>query len=302
MRVIHLLERNFWLFFFLGLGLGLLFPAQFSSLEPVTLPMLALVLFLTYLKLDIGAFLSLGGRAYHLLFLWLLRFLLLPLLGMLALTALAPQHVLSLALMLAIPPAMSSPVLAEVIGGKAELTLFMSVLGHLLSPLSLPLLVGLLGNTMSVSLPGMARLLALLVFLPFGVAMACRRAVPRVISRTSPYYSVLSLSLIIVVLAATVAPHADVLLSGVRGSAWLLLAEGILVAFLYCFTWMISSGMRREERVAVTVSGTYLNITLLVVLAAQFFSAREVLATVLFVLPVNLSLLPLNIIARRQRA
>ena len=298
-RLLSLCERNFWLFFVLGLGLGLLFPWQFTRIGPATLPLLALVLFLTYLKLDIGAFFSLGSRAYHLFYLWLLRFLLLPMLGMLALTALAPQHVLGLALMLAIPPAMSSPVLAEVVGGKVETTLFLAVLGHLLSPLSLPLLVGMLGNTMSVSLPGMARLLALLVLLPFGVAMACRRAVPRVISRTSPYYSAASLSLILVVLAATVAPHADVLLAGVRGSVWLLIAESALLLFLYCYSWLISSGMPREERLAVMISGTYLNLTLLVVLTAQFFSAREVLTAVLFVLPVNLALVPLNLVARR---
>lgn len=294
------MERNFWLFFFIGLGLGLLFPAQFARLSPVTLPLLAFVLFLTYLKLDFGAFLSLGTRAYHIFFIWLLRFVLLPVVAMRLFSIIAPEHVLGLTILLAVPSAMSSPVLAEVVGGKVALALFFAVLGHLLLPLSMPLLVGLLGNTLHVSLLSMARLLALIVFIPFIAAMLAKWKLSPFVERTKRSYSVLSLTLILFVLAATVAPRADVIITGVRGSTGLLLAESALVAFLYGYSWLISSGLQPAERKSILVTSTYLNLTLLVVLSAQFFSAKEVLTAVLFVLPVNFALLPLNLVARRS--
>ncbi len=298
-RLLSWCERNFWLFFIAGLVLGLAVPDQMVRLEPVTLPMLAVVLFLVYLKLDMGAMLSVGKQSYHLLFLWAVRFFLFPLLGMLIFTILLPEYALGLTLLLAIPAAMSSPVVAEMIGADVTQTLFTAVIAHLLCPVSIPLIVALMGNSLGIPLTSMGRLLALLVGVPFCAALLVRWKLQGVVTRTSRYYSAFSLILILVILASTISPHADVILVGVKSNWALLAIEGILLLLLYGFSWLISSGMTISKRLSTLVSSVYLNLALLVVLCAQFFSTREILIAVLFVLPVNIFLLPLGLVVRK---
>ncbi|MEK7571921.1 MAG: hypothetical protein AAB553_06640 [Patescibacteria group bacterium] len=52
MRAFSLIESNFWVIFVAGMILGLVAPAFGSSISPIVFPVLMIILYLAYIKID----------------------------------------------------------------------------------------------------------------------------------------------------------------------------------------------------------------------------------------------------------
>lgn len=291
-------ERHFWLFFALGIGLALAMPREMSALSGLALPALAVVLLLTYLRLDVSRLRVF--RSPYLVAFGALRFLALPVAAALLLGGW--RYSSGAVLLLAMPAGLSTPVLAHLFGAAMEEALVLSISGHLLSPFSVPAVLGLSGASVSVPLSVISRMLALLVLLPFALAALCRTFLPRLVRRTSPSYSALSLALLTVIIAGTIAPHSASLLGAVREAPALLALLVALCVALHLFGWLLAIGRSGKERVTLVISSSFMNSTLALVLASRFLSADALLVSVLYLIPLNLASIPLGLLARRMLA
>ena len=297
--VFEWIEHHFWVFMFIGLGIGFGVPEQAKILQPWVLPALGAVLLLTYLKLNLADLFSLGGKLSGLLIVVGVRFLAVPLLVLLFLPHVLPEYVLGIALLIAVPSALSSPVLADIFKGDIAPALFLAIVSHLISPLSIPLVLALAGPSVDIPLVVIGKMLLLLVGLPFIIAQLVRWRVPALVEKASPGFSAISLMLLIVVAAGTIAPHAKTIISMAPTVPFLLMVLFVVFLLLHLLGVMLAVRSPPKEKVSIILASTYMNLSLALVIASEFFGSTEVLVIVFFIPFWNLGIILFGFLMRR---
>lgn len=174
-RIDRFMGRFFPLFVLSFVILGLLFPAVFSRLNSISVPLFAFITFANSLG---GGFRDLARAVSHPLPVLTVLFLLHVVMPLAALglgTLLfpeAPLFTIGLVLEYAIPTAVASLMWVGVAGGNIPLCLSILLLDTLLSPFVIPLTMRLLaGSVVQMDAWGMMRDLLLMVALPALAAM-----------------------------------------------------------------------------------------------------------------------------------
>lgn len=288
-RIYRLLFESYIFVMITALMLGLFLPAT-SRLIPWNTFFLQVIFFLSCLKINpsqIGSFLK---DWKFLLLANVLMMIGFPLVTWLVVNPFFPGMGLALFLLAAMPVGMTAPLLVEVVGGKQTIAMVLTVTTSLLAPFTVPLLTKTLyGTSISVDAIGMFKQLALVIFLPFVVALLARKILPALVemvkAKTKPF-SILLLGLLI---ASAVAKQSYQIRELSR-DAWQLM---FVIVSLYTFFMVLHVigyfafwWKKRAEKSTASVALTYMNFTLAIFLAAQFFPKPEIL------LPLVLSILP----------
>lgn len=276
-----------------ALLIGLLVP-QAQALVAWNTLLLQAIFFLSSLKLDAKRFLVSLKDWKTVLVTGAFMLVVLPLLVRLALAwtpeALAPVA-FALFLLAAMPSGMTSPLLVELAGGNQPLALVITISSSLLAPFTVPLLVqAAYGTSVHVDALAMFQTLALVIFVPFAVAMGVRRVAPGHVKRLAPKTKPISTVLLGLLIAGAVAPHGDRLLASARTSpaTFLALVVGLFAFFaaLHLLGFYAAWWKKRGDRQTVSVCLTYMNFTLAIFLASTYFPDPGI------VLPLVLSILP----------
>lgn len=288
-RILRWLSESYLVIMTLALAVGLFVP-QANALVWWNTYILQAIFFLSCIKIDpkqVGAHLKDWKFLGWANFLMLIGF---PVLTWLAVGSWGGDFAFALFLLAAMPVGMTAPLLAEVIGGKQSLALVLTVTTSLLAPFTIPLLTKLLyGASVSVDTLGMFKQLALVIFLPFTLAMLVRRLVPKTVNAAKPATKPISIFLLGLLITGAVAKQSVSILEQARN--WPILIGAILALFVffavlhalgyYSFWWK-----KHDVKATSSVSLTYMNFTLAIFLASQFFPRPAVL------LPLVLSILP----------
>lgn len=268
---------------------GLLLPAT-RYLIPWNTLFLQIIFFLSCLKINVSQlnaslkdwrFLALANIAKLIVF---------PVLAWLFIHSYAPDLGLALFLLAAMPVGMTAPLLVEVIGGKQTTAMVLTVTTSLLAPLTIPILVKFLyGASISVDTLGMFKQLALVIFLPFIIALIVKQVVPKLIDRVKTKTKPVSILLLGLLIAGAVAKQSHQIIS--LSQDWWKLLTAIAALYLFfllshAIGYFIFYWKKTADKSTASVSLTYMNFTLAIFLAAQFFPKPEVL------LPLVLSILP----------
>lgn len=288
-NILKLLAESYIFIMVAALVLGLFLPASQYLVAWNTL-ILQIIFFLSCLKIS-------PKQVWDYLKDW--RFLLLanvlmligfPVLVWLTLGGLAPDMGMALFLLAAMPVGMTAPLLVEVVGGKQSVAMVLTVTTSLLAPITIPLLTKLLyGASVSVDALGMFRQLALVIFLPFLIAMVVRRLLGKRLDKVKPATKPMSIVLLGLLIAGAVAKQSDQIIGLSKDWFQLFVAIGTLFIFFlvmhligyYAFWWK-----KHDDKNTSSISLTYMNFTLAIYLASQFFPKPQIL------LPLVLSILP----------
>lgn len=294
------------------LGLGLIFPTLSAWVNPYLLYILMVVLFFNFLKIDFGVLIgeikSWGYQSY-LAFYTLLLFpavaygasrLLSPVLH------LDPQVNLAVLLFFASPTAAVAPTLALVFKGRFERTLLHLILTSLLVPFTLPFMVWLLeGQSVHIPYLHMAERLTLMVFVPFVASLFLRRVAPGFVAKVTPrapFFSIFFLSFLTLGGVAGVRP---VLMEHPGQVAVILLYMLALMALAFALGWFFALRKPKADRLTLALSNTWVNVSLTLVVASEFFKDRApvaLTAIALTFIPWNLSFVPAKWAIRRLMA
>lgn len=288
-NILKILTESYIFIMIAALVLGLFLPASRYLIAWNTL-FLQIIFFLSCIKINPKQVLD------HLKdwrFLLLANFLMLvgfPALVWLLFGGIAPDMGLALFLLAAMPVGMTAPLLVEVVGGKQSVAMVLTVTTSLLAPLTIPLLTKILyGASISVDAVGMFKQLALVIFLPFVIAMVVRALLGKTLEKVKPMTKPLSIILLGLLIAGAVAKQSDQIIGLSKDWFQLFVAIGALFVFFlamhfmgyYAFWWK-----KHEDKNTSSISLTYMNFTLAIYLASQFFPKPQVL------LPLVLSILP----------
>ncbi len=314
-RSMAFFERFFWILVLLTCGLGILLPFPGERLGAAIAPILMLMLFLACLKIPLRAIGVHFRRPLLLGWLLLLAMILTPLLFYGATLLVLPAFAVGIFIVVAMPGGMMNSSITDICGGDGSLALVGTGLTTLLCPVTVPLLLYVIGvqpenasagGSGAVILLKQAAWLSLFVFIPPLLAAGVRRAAPKTVERLRPSIGGLTILCLIVLVYIALARFSE----GLRDPknlqpvllvlAWLFAVSGVL----YLIGYFLGGARKARERTALAVNVAYMNNLLGLVFAMEFFGERLdlVLPAILIEFPMHVWLAPLRRLGRRAVA
>jgi BASS family bile acid:Na+ symporter len=287
-----------------ALGAGLFLSKYAIFLAPYSTLFLCVIFFLSSLKINLK---EIGKDIKDVPMLimvnaWML--IILPIVTYMATRVVAPEFAVAFMLLAAMPVGMTSPLLAEVIGGRESLALVFTVTTSLLAPFTVPLMVKLMaGTSVTVGFWTMFISLAKVIFIPFAAAQLVHWLWPKQVAAFAPKSKPVSIVLLGLLIAGIVAGQAATILSGLNGPfimaiVWLF----VLFALFHVLGYFTVFWRSVSDRMTITLCVTYLNFTLAIYLAGLFFKDPNVVVpVVLSVLPWSLYMIPFKYFAARAK-
>lgn len=273
---------------FAGIAAGVLAPGPAGLFTPAALYLMMIILFLSFLRLDFAGLVSLRGAELAEVAVWSsLKLLVLPLVLWAATTWLAPSLALPVLLVSGVSTGVTAPFMSALLGGDTPRVLQITVVTSLLLPLTLPGLVQLLmGRELTIPFWHMARLLALVIFLPSLAALAVRRLVPGVTGWLQKVGYPISLVLFFLINAGVFAPYAGFLREQ-RGQLWEAALTATILGAVYTGAGLGLGRLwpRRLSALTGAMSLVFINNVLVVVFAARFFGPEAPLLAAAYMLP-----------------
>lgn len=273
---------------FAGVGCGLAWPEFTGWLTPLALYLMMTILFLSFLRLDFRALVRLKAADLTEVAVWSgLKLLLLPL-ALWALTAwLAPEFALPVLLLSGVSAGVTAPFMSALLGGDTPRVLQVVVVTSLLLPVTLPGLVALLmGRHLQIPFAHMARMLALVVFLPAGAAFLVRTLLTRLAQRLERVGFQVSLTLFFGINAGVFAPYAAYFRLQ-RGQVVQAVVLAYALGAVYSGAGLLLGRLwpTRLNGLTGAMTLTFLNNVLVVVFAARFFGPEAPLLAAAYLLP-----------------
>lgn len=290
----QLIESYFFVIL-LALGFGLLLPEKALTLTPYSTLLLQIIFFLTSIKLDVKQIIKDIKDIRMIVTGLVLMLIVFPIAIFYLSQILAPDLAIPLLLLAAMPTGMTAPLLAEIVGAKPGMAIIFTLFTSLLAPISVPFIIFLLARTsVSVNALTMAWSLVLVIVLPFLLAQIFRFFLHEKIKTTYYTFKPISIILLGLLIAGVSAKQADMLLVNfsfhvVRQ----LIVLFALLILLFLAGYLSIYWRDKRDRLTVAISLTFLNFTLAIYLASQFFEDPQVLlATILVIFPWTLLLIP----------
>lgn len=287
LNILKFLAQSYIFVMVVALFAGLFIPAM-NYLVPLNTLLLQIIFFLSCLKIDIQQ-LKKSVKDWRFLLLANLMMLVgFPILVWVFVQSFGDVG-LALFLLAAMPAGMTAPLLVDVVGGNQSSALTLTVTTSLFAPFTIPLLVKLFyGATVNVDVMSMFKQLALVIFVPFVLALLVRHFIPRVqkIGHASKPLSIFLLGLLI---AGAVAQHSTEILSFAKDWWQLFVFIGGMYVFfmmMHVLGYFVFWWKSHDDKNTASITLTYMNFTLAIYLAAHFFPKPEVL------LPLVFSILP----------
>lgn len=296
------LVESYFFIIVLALAAGLLVPDKAIWLAPYGTLMLQTIFFLTSLKLDYHKIFELRKAWKMIAAANVFMLLIFPAVIFLITTPLYPSMAVPLLLLAAMPVGMTAPVLVEVVKGRTEIALILTITTSLLAPLTVPLVVNVFASTaVNVSAFELFWSLVSVIVIPFILAQIVRAIAHQKIKATYRAFKPVSLVLLGLLIAGLVARQADVITANLGANlVYQLLTLFIFVAIIFTIGYYVAFWRKCNDRVTVSVSLAIMNFTLAIYLAAEFFADPNVLmAAVLVIFPWSLLLIPYKTIIRK---
>ncbi len=272
----------------IGVVASFLFPQTLSQLSRLTTLFLATIFFLSALKVSPKELLEIAKDPKTIIIFNLIKFIIIPLMIYAIASVTVPFIILPLLLLAIMPPGMSSPVLAEIIGGRQSLALVVAVTSSLLAPALVPFFLKIItGVSVNIEFFPMMLSIAKVVVIPFTLAWILRWFKPSMVARANPissYFSVLLLGLLMTgILSHQVKNVSTINWTNVT---IMLLSASLAVLFFYATGLIAFFKKPIVDRVTLTVGLANINFTLALFLIHQYFNTHEnVLTVVCFSIP-----------------
>jgi bile acid:Na+ symporter, BASS family len=281
---------------------GLFLPNDLVLLAPFATIFLQVIFFLTSLKIDFKKVLKEIDDVYELVVPVVAILLVFPTVVYLVSSVVAPSLAVGLLLLAAMPIGMTAPLLVEVLGGKVGMALVLTVITSLLAPFSIPFVVGFFASTaVTVSAGGMFVSLAKVILVPFVLAQIIRHFWNKKIKFLYPKFKPTSIVLLGLLIAGVVARQSETILDGIGTTiGYQLVVLTVFIAVSLFIGYFLVFWESCEDRVTVSACFTFMNFTLAIYLAGEFFVDPAILlATVLVIFPWSLILFPYRWLIRR---
>jgi BASS family bile acid:Na+ symporter len=269
--------------------LGFFFPGQLTIFSVYSLPILGIVMTMTFLSVDFEAALHNIKRIHITGFVFLVTKVVIPIL-LFQLTRPLGENISVAVLLLSLTPfAAISPTITRIVGGDTEFLLVQQILQTLISPLYIPFLFVLIaGSSISIDTLAMVKILVFMIIIPFVISMIIRFAFRALMIKTIKFYPAMSILLIMLLLSGLFAIASGPIKANPLQALPLAAGTFVLASVLILSGWFVFFFLDKRKRLAIAVGHVYMNIGLTAVLASGFFGPEVLLFVLLYELPANL--------------
>ncbi len=289
MKIIKLIEKNFVVVLVLSMVTGLFLPTLGKGHTNLIIPFFMVIFFLTCLKVDYLDVLSHIKKPLLMVYILLMYLLVIPVVVYGIFTFINPGLALGMLLLVSVPPGTGAPLFTDLVKGNTSLSIAVSLLAYLFAPFSVSLLFFMFTNqSVQLDLWGMMQTLMLVNFLPLFAAQVVRKMAKPLVTKTQSYFGVISLCLLFVLVYLAVSNQAHEIMTQSISSMFInIFWLYVLFIFVHIFGYFMAFRMKKEDKIALSVTKTYSNIGLAIGLAATFFSPQILLLMVLAEAPWN---------------
>ena len=206
--------------------------------------------------------------------------------------------------LLSIAPAWIAAVaFTRLMQGNSLLALCLAIISTLTFPFLLPVLAEHI-LSQSVAIDSMAMFTDLLLYciLPIAAWWATQKYFPSIKKHVSAHIDRMSIIMITLMITWPVAYNASVFLD-LKLSSVLLTVVWLfcLSAVLHLAWWYTFTGAGKENKIAWSLSKWFMNISIVTVVAAKFFSPTVLLIVMLYEFPRDLMLIPFKWVMKRVK-
>ncbi len=306
-KILYILQKiteNHLIVISIAFFVGIVYAEQMMSIAHLSTFFLAIIFFLSSLKINFSKIREHLDDKWMLFVVNIFTLLVLPVVVYYIASAIYPPIALALLLLAAMPAGMTTPLLAEICGGKQSLALVLTITTSLLAPITVPLIVKLVaGSYIDVSFIDMFKTLVLVIYIPFIVAQIVKMFWQKNIDRVSSVFKTMSTIFLCLLISSIVAKHSDVIVVSLGGGGDVFIYLAVLFFFflvLHFLGYLAVFWREKRDRVTIAVCLTYMNFTLAIELASKFFPEPNILIpVVLSVIPWALMIVPCKIAIRR---
>lgn len=299
MKAIAIIEKYFWIFFLVGIGIALWLPLPFKM--PPYLPevLLSIILFLVFLKIDVFDILE-HVRNYKLMaFVIFVFMLLIPLLFFFLINIFDGKIALGILLLTAMPAGVSSPALTDIAKGNISLAMSLAMITHLIAPFTVPLLFWLVDiKDLEINKLLVFKDLALLVFVPLIFSQIVKKFFSVTIRKTQHVFTSVSIILLFAFVYITLSSQSNAILGNPFSLILKTAVLYVVFIILHVVGYMICYKEKKENKIAIAVSAAYMNNGMAIVLASSYFGPEMLVFMVLSEVPWNTLLAPFKRIVK----
>lgn len=282
-----LIEKHVGIIFSLALIAGVLFPSDWEVLQHMLTPYVVIILFLSFLGVQISHVREELSRPILLTWQILFHFFLTPLALFFVIGALLSQDFATSAVILsAMPAALAGPALTSIAGGRAETSAVLSVITHILVPFTVTLLFFILSSVeVEIDTLAMLKKLILIVGIPILVAWIARTKTPKLVSTINPYRKVLSILFLAALAYVVIIPYSDTIKEDFLSIIPKILFDYGIYFLFFVLAFFFSFRKNCEEKIAFIISRIYTNAALAIIVASSFFNSEVTLIVTLGQIP-----------------
>ncbi len=286
-RFLSFIQSHVGVVFCSALIVGLLFPIPWKDITSLLMPLMIFLLYLSFLHVDTSHVVAEFQRPWYLVRHIFLQYVLLPILFFFGLRLAGfPTLATAVFLLACMPAGLGSPVFTGIANGRIATSVVLSVLTHILVPLSVPFLFWAFADThVAIDIMGMAQKLAILIGIPVVLAWVSRYFFSHIVVATKSYHKLFSIIALAAVAYVVIVPYSSTILHDIFTVIPLLLGTYVFFVVLCVSSFFLSFGTIPQERIAIIVSRIYMNNALGIVLAAQFLPPDVTLITILSEIP-----------------
>jgi BASS family bile acid:Na+ symporter len=275
---------------------GVVAPGLGRYFQPFPLYSMMTILFLSFLSIRLADMRdtvkeTAGAIVFYLAF----RMLLLPLAIGLLFQAVWPEYALSALLLSGISSGVVAPFMSNLVRANTPAVLVVVVVSSLLVPFTLPILVKLLfARAMEISLPGMMRMLLLVVFLPLVLAQGNRRSSCALAEGLLQHQFPITVSLFGITNLGIFSQYSEFFYQQPQAIAVATLVGCILAALYFLAGLLVSWWRPLEDQLAAVIGLGIMNNVLVMVFSSEFFGPLEPTVAAMYMIPFFGLLLPLR--------
>ncbi len=303
MKLHLIIEKYFWVFFISGLVLGLVAPVYNDFLMTLLKPFLMIMLFLVFLKTDIGQIFKKIRNYKQMTFLALSFMIVIPLLFYFVLITFDQEFAVGILLLTAMPAAVASPALTDIVKGNTALSTSIVIITSIIAPFTVPFLFWLIQfDDLSVSPWWLLKDLAMIIIVPVLASQAIKKYSTRFIVKKAHQLTSVNIIILSLMVYIAMGSQRDVIVNDFTGILWHTFLLYLVFIVLHVLGHFMGFAEDNKGKIAITIASAYKNNGMAIVLAALYFEPSVLVLMVLSELPWNTLLIPYRkLIQHRQQ-
>ena len=283
------IKTHFVFFLIASMLLGFFVPGPFAIFANLVVPILACIMISSFLSIDFAVLKKRLSRPKDIIIVFVIVKIIIPAGLYFIIKPFDPVIALAILLISAAPAAAVSPTFTKLCRGDMEFALVVLMITSVLSPITLPLTINLLaGTNIDIDIWGMVKTLLQIIVIPFVATLVLKRFCSKSIEKVKPYLGSFAVIALAILLLGLVANGAADIKSNYALFPKFTLVSCLLGIYLALAGWFFFLFFNREKRIALSLSTSYINVGLIIVLSSRFFPIEVMIFTLIYEIPANI--------------